>query len=366
MKLFLSILSLSFSLSLFSVDIEALSEKEMQLVVTDETIRQEYFTLNQLQVEAYQYISETENSAIEVSEAIFSFYRDEISNEELWLILDPIKESAFKSSEAFEKRLSSLSFRSKSDEEFFHPIYNFSYDNISSLNNFLRDYANNLVNQIESLETGDVERYDMYVSQNQITGAQLNLRQADIKELGSKILPTSNVNHFLGQIDAHASRVAAFFLLTNGNYMLDELDKKSFKEFISKARDSFKMQKSDYLKRKMFNRMESVENLLRSLATPSELALFLETREALNLFYMSSISQSENYLKILELFEKNQDKLSYSGTEGEIQMLNEWDYLNSKIAIDADQTLKSGIAFNQGLIELNNVILKYSSVNSKN
>ena len=179
-------------------------------------------------------------------------------------------------------------------------------------------------------------------------------------------MPSSNINHFLGQIDAHASRVAAYFLLTNGSYMLEELDKKKLKEFISKARDSFKEQKNDYLKRNTFNKMKNIESRLRLFATPSELASCLKTAEALNLFYLSSISQSGNYIKILELFEKNQDKLSYSDTEGEIQSLNEWDYLNSKIIIDADQTLKSGIDFNQGFIEIGNIALKYRDIYLKN
>ena len=67
--------------------------------------------------------------------------------------------------------------------------------------------------------------------------------------------------------------------------------------------------------------MEKIESRLRLFATPGELALCLKTKESLNLFYLSSISQSENYLKVLGLFEKNQDKLSYSDTEGEIQSL---------------------------------------------
>ena len=112
--------------------------------------------------------------------------------------------------------------------------------------------------------------------------------------------------------------------------------------------------------------MEKIESRLRLFATPDELALCLNTKEALNLFYLSSISQSENYLKVLELFEKNKDKLSYSDTEGEIQSLSEWDYLSSKINIDADQTLKSGVAFNEGFIELGNIILKYRDLYLKN
>ena len=366
MKLFISFLSFIFSLSLFSADIEPLSQDELAFLVTDETLRYENVLLNQVQVEAFQYIAETEANGIKVSEAIFSFYADEISNEELWLILDPIKEGAFRLSEALEKRISTLSFRSKSDKEFFHPIYELSYNNLSSLNNFLRDYARNLVNQIESLEIGDIDKYDMHISQSQIIGAKLNLRQADIKELASKIMPSSNINHFLGQFDAHATRIAAYFLLTNGTYMREELDRKKLKEFISKARESFRKQKNDYLKREMFNEMEKIESRLRLFATPDELALCLNTKEALNLFYLSSISQSENYLKVLELFEKNKDKLSYSDTEGEIQSLSEWDYLSSKINIDADQTLKSGVAFNEGFIELGNIILKYRDLYLKN
>ena len=31
------------------------------------------------------------------------------------------------------------------------------------MSNFLRDYARNLVNQIESLEIGDIDKYDMHI-----------------------------------------------------------------------------------------------------------------------------------------------------------------------------------------------------------
>jgi len=359
MKLIFFIFSFILSSSIFPIDIDRLSDDEARILVLDNTIRSENVVLNQLYLEAYQLVAESENAVLRVQEAIFSYYEDGISNEELWFILDPIKEEAFRSSEAFENKISTLNFRSKSDKEFWQPIYNFSYSNLSSLNNYLRDYAKNLVNQIGSLEIGDIDKYDMYLSQSQIIGAKLNLSQADIKELGAKIIPSSNVNHFVGQFDAQGNRLAAYFLLINGTYMLDELDKKTLREFSSKANEAFKKQKNANLKRGMFNAIERIEKNFRIFANPDELAVAIDTKKALNLFYLSSINLSENYLKIIELFGNNKDKLSYSNSEGEIQSLSEWDYLNLKINIDAEQTLESGVAFNNGFIELGNIILKY-------
>ena len=356
-------LSFIFTASAYPIDFDRLSDDEARMIVLDNIIREENFILNQLHVDAYQFIAQSENDVIRVSEAVYSFIGDEISNEELWLILDPIKEGAFTSSEAFEKKISALNFRSKSDKSFYLPIYNLSYENLSSLNNFLRDYARNLVNQIESLEIGDGDKYDMYLSESQIIGAQLNIRQADIKELSSKIIPSSNVNHFLGKFDAEATRIAAYFLLTNGKYMLDELDKKTFRELNSKAKDAFKKQNSDKLKKEMFDAIERIEKNFRVFANPDELTIAINAKKALKMFYLSSINQSENYLQVLDLFEQNINKLSYSDYEGEIQNLSEWDYLDSKISADADQTLESGIDFNNNFIELSEIIKKYQSKN---
>ena len=78
MKLFISFVSFIFSLSLFSADIEPLTQDELVLLVTDDTLRNENVILNQLQVEAFQYIAETEADIIKVSEAIFSFYVEDV------------------------------------------------------------------------------------------------------------------------------------------------------------------------------------------------------------------------------------------------------------------------------------------------
>ena len=359
MKAIFFILTFLFSLSIFPAYIDPLSADEARMLVVDKTIRNETVVLNQLQAEAIQISSEVANNIQTVSEAIYSFYGDEISNDEFWLILDPIKEDALKSPEAFEKKISTLNFRSKSNKEFFQPIYNLSYNNISTFNNFLRDYARNLVNQIESLEIGDIDKYDMHLSQSEIIAANLNLRQADVKELSAKILPSQNVNHFLGQFDAQATRVAAYFLLTNGKYMLDELDKKTLIDYSSKANEAFQKQKNANLKREMFNAIERIEKNFRLFATADEIATTINAKEKLNLFYLSSISQSENYLKVIGLFEKNSDRLSYADTDGEIQGLGEWDYLSSKISVDQEQARESGFAFNNIFIEIGNIILKY-------
>ena len=359
MKLSTSLFSFFFSLTLLSNDIPTLSDEELTLIVIDETIRYENILLNQLQSEAYVAFTSIEMDSQKVSDAIFAFSDEELSYDQFWLILDPIKKGAFNSSEALENSISKLNFRSQSDKEFFAPIYNLGYENLSRLNSSLRDYARNLVNQIESIENGDIDKYDMYLSQSQIFGAKVNLRQADTKEIGARIMPSSNINHFLGQFDAHLTRVAAYFLLINGTYMLDELDKKQLKEYILNAKESFDMLTNKSLKRNMYRRMESIEIGLRNFANADEMDFVSKTKEWLDLYYLSSISMSENYLKMLELYQKNQDKLNYSETEGEIQSLREWDYINSRIILDADQNSKAAVAFNEGFIEIGNIILKY-------
>ena len=65
---------------------------------------------------------------------------------------------------------------------------------------------------------------------------------------------------------------------------------------------------------------------------------------------------------MVNMFEKNQDKLNYSSTDGEIQTFNEWEYINSKISLDSTQNLESGLAFNGGFIEIGNILLKYRNV----
>ena len=366
MKFTVSLLSLLFSLTLFSNDIPTLSDEELEFLITDETIRYENVLLNQLQIEAYVGITSIESDVQKVSNTIFAFANEEISYDDLWLILDPIKEGAFNSSEALEDSISKLNFRSQSDKAFFAPLYNLGYENLSILNNFLRDFARNLVNQIESIENGDIDKYDMYLSQSQILGAKANLRQAVTKEIGAKIMPASNINHFLGQFDAHLTRVAAYFLLINGTYMLNELDKKQLKEYVSNAEESFDMLANKSLKRNMFRRMESLESKLMRFANDDEMGLVRQTKQWLELYYLSSINISENYLKMLELYIKNQDKFNYSETEGAIQNLSEWDYLNSRITIDSDQNAKAALAFNDGFIEIGNILIKYRDVYLEN
>ena len=75
MKFAVYLLSLLFSLTLFSNDIPTLSDEELELIVTDKTIRYENVLLNQLQIEAYVAITSIETDVQKVSNAIFEIGR---------------------------------------------------------------------------------------------------------------------------------------------------------------------------------------------------------------------------------------------------------------------------------------------------
>lgn len=362
-QLIVCFISFIFTTAAYPVDIDRLSASEASLLVLDDTIRKETLIFNQIYIDANQAMSQTENDMLRFSDAISSYISNEISDEEFWLIADSIKEDALKPSELLEKKISDINLRSNSDKKFFHPIYKFSYENLTKVSNVFRDFSLSLINQIESIEIGDIEKYDMHLTRSQIIGAQYNISQADVKELSSKILPSSNVNRYLGRLDADAQRIAAYHLLLNAEYMLNELDKETFDELHSKAKNAFKRLSDDKLKKEMFAAIEAIEKNIRTFINPDEFIIMTNARKKMDFFYLITINLSDNFLKIFDLFEQNIDMFSYIDTEGEIQSLREWNYLQSKISEDGTFHQEVGLALHNDLVEISNIVRKYQPKN---
>ena len=118
MKILLFIF-LFFSLNIYSVDLDPLSDREMQLLLLDDVIRSETLFLNELFLEGMDYADRLVLDEEKVSSLVFSYASEGISNEDLWIALDSIKDSIFKVPDLYEEKISRINHKSQSNKEFF-------------------------------------------------------------------------------------------------------------------------------------------------------------------------------------------------------------------------------------------------------
>ena len=359
MRLFFLYLTLVVSANLHSADLNPLTNEQQQQLVLDDTIRSELRLFNDLILEGYEYIDEQGKTEENISSLIFNLFSEEISSDEFWIALDPIKENAFKTSEIFEEKVSKINYRSLSDKKFFLPLYTFNYEEITKVNSYLRNIARIIVNQIESLEAGDAAKYDYFLARSGLLNTDFLLIMANSRDLGSFITPRTSIYHDIFKIEASAFRVIAFATQVNSLYILNELNEKKLKDLEIKTKDSYRKQIDLKLKKDLHNNLNRLLNLFSKLATPEELDIFKELKEDVEMYYGSSIRLSEDYLSLVELFTKNKDNLTYS-IDSTIQG-KEFDYINEKIVFDKEQSTQFGESVNKKIILVQNILLKYAN-----
>tara|TARA_B110000196_G_scaffold228964_1_gene197625 strand:+ start:1848 stop:2927 length:1080 start_codon:yes stop_codon:yes gene_type:complete len=358
MRLLFLYLTLIVSVNLHSVDLNPLTNEQQQQLVLDDTIRGELRLFNDLVLEGYEYIDEQGKTEQYISSLISNLFNEEISADEFFIALDSIKENAFKTLEIFEEKLSKINYRSQSNMEFFLPLYTFNYKEITNISSYLRSIARVLVNQIDSLEAGDVDKYDYFVARSGLLNTDFLLIMANSRDLASSITPRASIYHYVYKMDASAFRVAAYATKVNSLYILNELNEKKLKDLEIKTEDSYRKQKNLKLKKDLFDNLNRLLNLFGKLATPDEVETFKEINEGVEVYYDSSIRLSEDYLSLVELYIKNKGNLNYS-IDSPIQG-KEFDYINEKIGFDKEQSTMAAESVNKGIILLQNILLKYA------
>jgi|TARA_B110000967_G_C18827625_1_gene532241 hypothetical protein len=357
MRLFFLYLTLVVSANLHSADLNLLTNEQQQQLVLDDTIRGELRLFNDLLLEGYEYIDGQGKTEEKISSLISNFLNEEISIDELWIALDPIKKNAFKTSEIFEEKVSKINYRSLSDKKFFLPLYTFNYEEITKVNSYLRNTARIIVNQIDSLEAGDVDKYDYFIARSGLLNTDFLLIMANSRDLATSITPRSSIYHYIYKIDASTFRVSAFATKVNSLYILGELNEKKLKDLEIKVKDSYRKQTNLKLKKDLDNILNNLLNLFSQMATPDELDIFKELKEDVEMYYDSASRLSEDYLSLVELFTKNNVNLTYS-IDSTIQG-KEFDYINEKILFDKEQSTQFGESINKNIILVQNILLKY-------
>ena len=89
---------------------------------------------------------------------------------------------------------------------------------------------------------------------------------------------------------------------------------------------------------------------------------FNKLSEDISLYYDSSLRVSEDYLQLIELYEKNKENLSYT-TDSTLQG-KEFDYINEKIGFDRNQNIIYGESANQNLLVIQDILLTYAKPNN--
>ena len=361
MRILLS-LFLFFSVNIYSADLEPLSEWETQQLTLDDVIRNESRIFNELFLEGLNYAGQLTQDEERISSLIFSFASEEISNEDLWITLDSIKGNIFKTPDIFEEKISKINYKSQSTKEFFQPLYTLNYNQLTNLSIYLRNHARLLSNQIESLETADLEKYDYFLARSGLLNTDHLMLMADSRDLAASIIPKTSIPYYIYRIEASFLRISGFAQKINSLYLLNELDQKNLKEIAAKARNSYRSLTNTKLKENLFYNVNRIEKLFKKIVSSDEMETFNELSEDISLYYDSSLRVSEDYLQLIELYEKNKENLSYT-TDSTLQG-KEFDYINEKIGFDRNQNIIYGESANQNLLVIQDILLTYAKPNN--
>ncbi len=239
----LSLLILSiFVLTVSSSDLRELTEGELKSLVKDSNwlsdnlfIQQNFqqgINLVYQQNEIQSYINQVVIEYLEASD-------EDFSNEELWGILNPIKESAFEEAEEYQSILDAMPLQTASSLKTSQELYRFNRNLLNQIADYLWRNSRFTITLIEQLESGDLEKYDYQTGRSYILNADFLNILADFNEASVVLQEKGTLRRELLELDSKNVKLYALFNRAHGKYLMGELTPRDMQRYMDDSEDLY-------------------------------------------------------------------------------------------------------------------------------
>jgi len=228
-----------FFLTIFSVNLSSqvqLSDEEIQGILLDEITLNEIRAMQQVFLYGTEIAAELNNFEQVMNQNTILFLQDEISNQELWEVLDYIELNLFSSVNQYEGLLEIIPPKSESSLDYYLPFYRLLYEIIFDANNYLNRHADLLTKMIESIGIGDIDLYDQYSARSLLLNAEFMGLYAKQAEAGLNMVNKVSVGYMIGLTEATMGRISSEALTLNALMILSELDNRTIRSSLKEVR----------------------------------------------------------------------------------------------------------------------------------
>tara|TARA_B100000767_G_scaffold251697_1_gene254911 strand:+ start:73 stop:1164 length:1092 start_codon:yes stop_codon:yes gene_type:complete len=350
---------LTFSQNIFSNELPDVSGSERLELMTNDLIREEIRLFSEIFRAGLESAESINTDQDKVNELLFNFFEEKISYEELWTEVDVIKDRSYQESNFFEEKISSLSYSTKSDKDFYKPLYAIYYKTANDLSSYLRTSSRITFNQIVSLEDGDTDKYDEYSAKAGMLISDFQLILANTKELTNAVTADKNSISFnVGILDNNSLRANAYMQKINSLYLINQLDQNNLSELVKKAKNYHTQLINIKTKENIDISVSNLQDILNDIKLkPVEMQIFFDLQESIQLYYESVCAFANANMSIIEIF-INATDLSYSD-ENIVSDSEEFNFANRSIGFYQNEMSLHGRAYEENMLLLQDILLSY-------
>ena len=307
--IFSFVLSYLFFIPLQSAD--EISNQDIFEVYQDEFFVEENVILSKALSDGINAIAFQNYQQSQIAEVTDKFLTSEMTNEELWEVLDSIYEEADVYSESLDAVVQSLNIKSSSSNFLAQSLYKKSLELIYEINEF--SIKNNKVTKdlIDALSEGDVAKYDYLSARSYFSNADFlqilsknNLLQAN------RIASDLSLGKWVLIVDAEVVDFVSVATRINGYELLGELNKAKLKEYEYALESKYKKIKKGNSYNNLINSIDNLKNIIKDISDLDE--DYTEEIEIINnliingkLYSDANIRMAGMWYEIFKFYEDN-------------------------------------------------------------
>lgn len=306
---------LSFVLSyLFFIPLQSadeISDQDLIEIYQDEFFVEENVILLKTASDGINAITFQNNQQNQIAEVAEMFLTSEITNEELWEVLDSIYEEADVYSENLDAVVQSLNIKSSSSNSLAQSLYKISLEIVYEINEF--SIKNNKVTKdlIDALSEGNLDKYDYLRARSYFSYADfLQIISKNNFLQANRIASDLNLDKWVLIVDAEVIDFISVVTRINAYALLGELNKAKLKEYEYALESKYKKIKKGNSYNNLINSIDNLKNIIKDISDLDE--DYTEMIEIVNnliingkLFSDANIRSAEMWYEIFKFYEDN-------------------------------------------------------------
>ncbi|MDA7801021.1 hypothetical protein N9A14_05045 [Gammaproteobacteria bacterium] len=250
------------------------------------------------------------NLQASIAENLEEFYADNISNEKLWEELNSIENQIGTFSEDFNLAVMGISTTSASTNPKAISLYKSSLKIIYDANDYQIDNNKSTRDLLSSLAKGDIDNYNYLVSRGSLKNADfLELIANNTRAQGER-LPETSIGRHVIMVDSDVIHYVAIAMRVNALQMLNELDKKNYKEYKVKLDNAYKVISKGKSLSNVKKAIANLENTIKELQSLDEdFTIYIEIIERVmvnaKLLSEANIRNAESWKDMMDFYDRN-------------------------------------------------------------
>lgn len=301
-------------LHLFFIPLQSADEISNQDIIEiyqDETFVEENIKLSKAMSDGINVITFQNYQQSQIAEVTDEYLTTEMTNEELWEVLDIIYEEADIYSENLDSVVQSLSIKSSSSNLLAQSIYKKSLELIYEINEFSIENSKVTKNLIDHLREGDIDKYDYLTARSYFSSADfLEILSKNNFAQANRILSDLSLGKWVLIVDAEVIDFLSVATRINAYEMLGELNKAKLKEYEYALESKYKKIKKRNSYNKLINSIDNLKNIIIDISDMDE--DYSEEIGIMNnliingkLYSDANIRMAETWYEIIKFYEDN-------------------------------------------------------------